>query len=184
MNRTVLIATIVIIVIVAVALYGLSTRGGLQQVVNKSYGVNQNAGFKIYRNNNLKISFSFPAQWTVDESLASKGFVSVQSSSTLDLNAIEANGKLDISAVGENPEQSSPQAWVEKTLSDNLNEIESRTAGKVGSYESYAIVVRELHNRKHIYLFSATRVVEVAYPVDQPQFQSTYDHIVNSVRIE
>ncbi len=162
-------------------LYGLGLR---KTEYRHGNAPNAQASNISYRNNVLGISFSYPETWIVDELRVDEGYVFVQSAAALDLNAAQSTGKVDIIALANNPDQLDPSAWFLKNFESQVDQPEFQQQRTVGRYSSYAVIANELQQRQHTYLFSDTRVVEVVFPVDQPQFQQTYNAILMSVIID
>lgn len=131
----------------------------------------------------MGISFEYPSNWYVDKSMIHSGFTSVSSTAVLDLNTIQNTGKIDINAIRTNPKKLTPREWIDATFADERTELQNEEEFLVGAYSAYEFTIEELQMRRHVFLFHNFQVVEIAFPTVQPNYQSIYDHILNSIKI-
>lgn len=140
--------------------------------------------FVTYHSRDLRLTFSYPQNWTLDESSAKLGQISVRSVAVLDINAIDSTGQVVIMVRPNNPSRLSPKEWYDKNLAGQTESSESPHEITVGRYPAYSLVADEMQKRQHIFMMAGTRVVELAFPADQPADNAIYQEILQSVQIE
>lgn len=141
-------------------------------------------GYQTYASNQSHITFAYPKTWYLDRSQEANGGLTVFSKKDSTLTEMSVVGSVAINTLGENPKRLSPEAWFRGTILPNIDPPKDMHSRQVGPYHAYSATAMELQERVHIYIFKSRRVVEVAYPIDQPKFTAVYEQILQSLKLD
>lgn len=175
MKKTVFLTIAILAAITIVVLATAQTKN----VVNNTP---TSSNWKTYTNTNLNLSLQYPADWTVDSSQALQGFLTIQSA-PVDLDTIQTIGFFRIDTNRKNVQRLDPQAWFMQVMAPNVDTPVSSAVMTVNKLPAYTVTTNEMSQLRHTFIFDGTRVVEIYYPTDNPQLQSTYETMANSLKI-
>lgn len=130
----------------------------------------------------LGISLRPPDNWIVDRQLESQGTISM-SSGILTLENQKTIGNLAVNRRDDNSDRLAPQGWFDRVIAPNVDTLYRIGVGTTGTYPTYSVIVSELRENRHIFIFSETRVIEIVFPNNQPAFQTNYENVLTSLRI-
>jgi len=136
---------------------------------------------------NIPITFNAPPQWSIQPVPSNSSFRRVVSNvlhySAISVSSLQNESQFEISIrQNANPQQLTVDNWFTSKSSTIAVPILSTATVTVSGQSALVVVLKEIQNRAHYYIARSNGdVIEIVFPLDQPNFLAEYQAMLQSL---